>query len=179
MNVSVIPSEWRLAKRVSFGDIRRRLECATLSDRNAILRFIHENPGRIRPSIDDDWLYAATSDYLLECIARHTDSDITDASVHSPFEAARELVGWFNWIVAQDNVPTVIRNRIDRVASVFKNGGTSVQNCVETGFLEHVLETPSNRPYFSHWKDDEVLADCYTEALRWGEAHARTKALEP
>ncbi len=179
MNVPAVPSEWHHAKRVSLGEIRRRLDRATLPERNAILDFIHGNTGRIHPSLEDDWLYDAMSDYLLECIALHAGSDADDDSVHSPFEAAHELVDWFNWIVARDNNPTAIQKRVDRIAAVFKNGDNSVQNCVETGFLEHVLETPRNRPYFSHWKDDEILADSYTEALRWGEAHTKPSAPEP
>ena len=178
MDDHAVPAEWHHARRVSFGDIIRRLDGATLPERNAILEFIRANTARIRPSIEDDWLYCSMSDYLLECIALSVDAHPADDSIHSRFEAAHELVRWFNWIVSRDKRSTGIRKRIDRIAVEFKNGDTSVRNCIETGFLEHILESPGNRPYFSHWKDDEILADSYTEAMRWGEAHTKQNAPE-
>lgn len=171
MNVTPVPDEWLNANRVSFGDVRRRLDGASLAERSAILEFIRSNPNRVRPAMDDDWLYDSMSLYFLDCISLEPESNANDASIHSPFEAAHELVEWFNWFVVRDDNPTAIQDRIERIAAVFKNGNHSVRNCIETGFLEHVLEMPRNRPYFAHWNDDEILAESHTEALRWGKAH--------
>lgn len=176
MDVHAIPDEWRQAAHLFFSDIMRRLDGATLPERNAILDFIRANTDRIRPAIEDEWLYDSMSEYLLECVALPAGSFADDESVHSRFEAARELVGWFDWIIARDNYPTAIQRRVDRISAVFKNGDISVRNCIETGFLEHVLETPGNRQYFSRWKDDEILTASYTEALRWSEAHTKPNA---
>ena len=176
MNVNGVPDDWRHEKRISFGDIQRKLNGATLPERNVILEFVRSNSNRIRPPLDDDWLFDTMSHYFLDCVARQTASTPDDSSVHTPFEAAHELVGWFNWIVARNDNRTAIQHRIERIAAAFRNGSRVVQNCLETGFLEHVLETPRNRPYFAHWKDDELLADSYTEALRWGEAHTKPNA---
>lgn len=176
MNVNAYPDEWNHARRVSFGDVRRGLEHATLPERKSILDFIRSNVNRIRPNVDDDWLYDVMSNYFLDCIALPANSNFDDESIHSPFEAAHELVDWFNWLVARDSNATVIQKRIDRIATVFKHGNERVQNCIETGFLEHVLETQANRAYFAYWKDDDVLSDSYTEALRWGEAHTKPNA---
>lgn len=68
------------------------------------------------------------------------------------------------------------KRRVERITAEFKRGNRIVKNCIETGFLEHVLETPGNRPYFSHWADDPELASAYSEALRWGQAHTRPVA---
>jgi hypothetical protein len=171
-----IPHHWNKPTRVSFGAIRRQLDGATLSERNEVLEFIRSNMKRIRPPVDDDWLYDAMSSYLLDCIVDNADSDVEDESTHSSFEAAHELVDWFNWIVKRDDTPAAIRSIVERITNVFNNGDRFVRNCIETGFLEHVLETPSNRPYFLHWSDDPILAESYTEALRWGEAHTRRDA---
>ena len=173
-----VPDDWKHAKRVSFCDIRRALDGASLRERNAVLGFIQENIARIRPTVDDDWLYDAMSSYFLECMAVQSTSNVADenASIHSPFEAARELVEWFNWYVKRVEVPTEIGRIVDRITVAFKNGDHLVRNCIETGFLEHVLEIPDYRPHFSHWERDAILADSYTEALRWGVAHTRSDA---
>jgi len=177
MTDSTFPDEWNQAKHVPFDDVRCRLEGATLPERKSILDFIRSNVDRIFPTVDDDWLYDSMSSYLLECIVLQTDSGSDDDSIHSSFEAAHELVEWFNWIVLRDDNPTPMKQRVDCIAAVFTNGDNSVRNCIETGFLEHLLETPNNRQYFSHWQDDVILAESYAEALRWGEAHSKPNAL--
>jgi hypothetical protein len=168
------PEEWLRAKHVSFGDIRRGLEGATLAKRSELLDFIRHHVDKIRPQPDTDWLYDQMSSYLLECISRgsveHRDGEV--ASIHSPFEAAHELVVWFNWYLRAGDVnPNMIRPLVDRIEAVFRDGDNGVRNCIETGFLEHVLETPNNRQYFTYWAHDPLLEDSYTEALRWGLAH--------
>lgn len=165
--------EWNQAKCVSFGEVKRQLDQASLSERNLILDFICSNHDRIRPAIDDDWLYDSMSTYLLDCIGHKLDTGGDPDSRHSRFEAAHKLVEWFQWIVGRDTNLVAIQQRTDRIATVFAKGDHSVRNCIETGFLEHVLEIPSIRPYFSHWKDDEILVESYVEALRWGEAHTK------
>lgn len=176
MKVNAVPDEWNRSTSISFGNIERRLAGATLPERNAILDFVRSTPNRIRPALDDDWLYDSMSLYFLDCMALQKDSDADDDSIHSPFEAAHELVDWFNWIAVCDNDAKTIQKRVFQIATVFKNGNDRLQNCIETGFLEHVLETPRNRPYFSHWKDDEILAESYNEAIRWGKAHTKPNA---
>ena len=173
-----VPDDWKNGRQVSFGDIRRALDGAGLRERNAILGFVRENVSRIRPTVDDDWLYDAMASYFLECIAVQWSSDTADeySSIHSPFEAARELIEWFSWYAKRVEIPTEFVRIVDRIALAFKNGDPSVRNCIETGFLEHVLEIPEYRQHFAHWERDAILADSYTEALRWGVEHTRSKA---
>ncbi len=173
-----VPDDWKNAKCVSFGDIRRSLDRVSLRERSVVLSFIRENFDRIRPTVDDDWLYDAMSSYFLECMAIQSTSHAADEDglIHSPFEAARELVRWFDWYVKRVNIPSEIERVVDRIAVVFKNGDRYVRTCIETGFLEHVLEIPGHRQHFSHWERDTILADSYTGALRWGLAHTRSDA---
>jgi hypothetical protein len=169
-----IPDEWRNAKRVSFGDIRRALEVANLRERNEVLAFIREHGDRIRPRIDEAWFYDANTSYFLECIVLPSASDV--AAIHSPFEAARELVGLFEWYVRRVDIPLEIDRIVEQIAMVFKSSNQFVRNCIESGFLEHVLEVPEFRQYFALWERDAILAESYAEALRWGEAHTRSAA---
>lgn len=176
MSENVIPEEWKHGNRVSLAEIERRLNGATLPERDAILQFIHTSLKRIRPTIEDDWLYESMASYFRDCIVLISDSQERDDSIHSPFEAANELVQWFNWINSTNSEPATVRKRIDQIAELFKAGDNAVKNCIETGFLEHALETPKNRPFFSHWKNDPILAESYLEALRWGESHTNPNA---
>lgn len=59
----------------------------------------------------------------------------------------------------------------DRLEQVFRAGNPDTRNRIETGALEHILEKPSLRPYFSHWKEDPVLHEAYEPAMLWGLAH--------
>ena len=171
-----VPEEWLRSNRVSLGDVRRRLEGATLADRSRLLDFVRRNIGKIRPQPDPGWLYGQMSSYLLQCIIHGSDDhpDGRDASAHSPFEAAHELVVWFNWYISVEELdPKTIQPSIDRIEAAFRDGDDRIRNCIETGFLEHVLETPGNRHYFAHWAHDPMLSESYTEALRWGVAHTK------
>lgn len=173
-----IPEEWLHSRQIAFGDVRRRLEGAALTEQHEILGFIRHHTDRIWPQPDSGWLYDQMCSYLLECISRglveHDDAD--DASVHFPFEAAHELVVWFNWYRRSGDVDSdMVRRVVDRIEALFRDGDAGVRNCLETGFLEHVLEAPDNREYFAQWAHDPLLKDSYTEALRWGLAHAEPR----
>lgn len=170
------PVEWIRAKRVSFGDVRRRLERATLAERAELLEFIRHHSHKIRPEPDTDWIFGQISSYLLDCILRGSvdHSDDYDAVIHSPFEAARELVRWFDWYArTDDQAPNAVQLFVDRVEAVYRDGDDGTRDCIETGFLEHALELPGNRQFFAHWVHDPLLAESYNEALRWGLAHTR------
>jgi hypothetical protein len=176
MTLMAIPEDWLCSKRISLGDVRRHLEIAPPADRRKLLEFVHRNLCKIRPQPDTDWLFGQISSYLLHCMLHGSVNprDDHDAAVHSPSEAARELVGWFNWWVrVGDPGLHAIRSFINLIEVTFRSGDDVIRNCIETGFLEHILETPVNRQHFAHWAHDPVLSDSYTEALRWGLAHAR------
>jgi len=97
MNNYPFPDEWNHIKRISFGDIRRSLEGASLLDLNAILRFVGSKVDRIRPTIEDQWLYDLMSLHFLDCIARLADPEMHDESIHSPFEAALNYRVIWSW----------------------------------------------------------------------------------
>jgi hypothetical protein len=175
-----IPEEWLCSNRISLGDVRRHLENATPVDRRKLLEFVHRNVRKIRPQPDADWLFGQMSSYLLDCILHGSvdHRDDHDETVHSPFEAAGELVGWFNWWVRNaDPDLNTIRCFVSRMEATFRGGDDGIRNCIETGFLEHIFETPENRQHFAHWANDPVLSDSYTEALRWGLTHSRPEIL--
>jgi hypothetical protein len=40
------------------------------------------------------------------------------------------------------------------VTDLFLESGNDIQNAIETGFLEHALETEALRPYFENWSSN-------------------------
>lgn len=114
--------------------------------------------------------------YFLECIAhgQHSETDVEEEGLDSPFDATEQLLRWFNWYRNAEKENPRVQNVANLIADFYRNGTVYCRNCVETGFLEHALETPENRPYFVSWADDPGLADAYSESLKWGLAHETT-----
>lgn len=93
-------------------------------------------------------------------------------SLHTPFEAARELNKLLShWLSLEDPSRFPIRNAVDAVTKLFLESDAETQNLIETGFLEHVFEEPRSVPWFSVWEHDPRLSDAYQAALRWARAH--------
>jgi hypothetical protein len=111
--------------------------------------------------------------YLLLCTSQKIDSTIEteDDGVDSPFEAAWQLVRWFNWYRSVEKDGRRVQGIADSIGDFYRNGNEACRNCIETGFLEHALAHPKNRQYFNGWSDDRLLADAYRESLKWGIAH--------
>ena len=171
-----LPIHWQTASNVRFADISKRLETATLIERHELLTFVRLHNARIRPRISDRWLILEMLKYFLECIALGSDSDtdVGEEDFDSPFDAARQLVRWFNWYRNAEKESQSIQNIADSIAEFYRNRNDFCRNCVETRFLKHVLETPENRSFFRGWADDPVLVDAHHESLKWGLAHETT-----
>lgn len=165
------PKRWSNGGAISFADLTRALNHSTLSERSEILRFIRANVLRIHPKVSDEWLYDVMADYFISCILLVSSSENAPDSIHTPFEAAHELVSWFNWYVDRCTTKSEVQIRVERLAKLMKQNADSVRNCIETGFLEHVLEKTRNREYFEHWRHDRELSESYIAALEWGESH--------
>lgn len=168
-----LPTNWKMGSNVRFADIRKRMETATLPEKYELLTFVRVHSARIRPRVSDRWLMSEMVGYLLECAARQPDSDADpdDEDFDSPFDAAGQLVRWFDWYRTSEKDSAKVQAIADRIADCYRNGDDRTRNCVETGFLEHALETPENRPFFQSWADDPQLANALRESMRWGLAH--------
>lgn len=172
-----LPIHWQNAGNVRFAGICDRLETATLIERYELLTFVRLHSARIRPRINDRWLILQMLRYFLDCIARGSDADtgIEDDSFDSPFDAARQLVRWFDWYRNAEKECAKIQKIADIIGDFYRNESEFCRNCVETGFLEHALVNPANRSFFLGWADDPILVDAHRESLKWGLAHETTE----
>ena len=108
--------------------------------------------------------------YLLECLAANPESD---DFVHGGFEAGHVLAAWLKKLVQVPEAAPVIQDVERRLQGIYRACDATIRNRIETGALEHILEVPRLRPFFAHWRDDDVLRDAYEPALKWGLAHER------
>jgi len=165
-----IPLHWQAGGDVRFADLRQRFDAATLAERSELLTFVRLHRSRIHPRVSDRWLMPEMVRCLLLCTSQTIDSTIeTDNDgVDSPFEAAWQLVRWFNWYRSVERDGRRVQGIADSIGDFYRNGNESCRNCVETGFLKHALAHPENRQYFNGWSDDPLLAEAYRESLKWG-----------
>jgi hypothetical protein len=72
---------------------------------------------------------------------------------------------------ASANLGVWLASAAEAVSAAYLAGDNEVRECIETGFLEHVLEVEGLQPYFAHWANDPILAPAHARALAFGNAH--------
>ncbi len=123
---------------------------------------------RIRPEPSMEAQCDFMARYLLDCIAADPP---TDGFVHAGFQAAYELAAWLKHIAAVPAASAVVVDVAARLASLYRAGDAALRTRIETGALEHALESGAVRPFFESWSTDPVLAGAHRFALAWGLAH--------
>ena len=138
-----------------------------IETRAAVYRLTNVAWDRIRPEIPGHQQCGFMLEYLIDCIRANREAG---DYVHSGFEAAWELAAWLKHLHLRGET-VFIERTATRLAQLFRGEDAALQNRVETGALEHMLEEPALRPYFAVWADDPKLSAAYARALAWGEAH--------
>ena len=170
-------------------DIASDIEAALLADtpipREKVLLWIHtaedlptfaklyqltgEGYSRIQPDLGKEATCGLVQRYLLECIKANITND---GDILSQWQAAQVLHGWFcRLLEMEEDNSEVLNNAADAITALFLASAEEVRNVIETGFLEHALETAALRPYFEHWSGDDRLREAWNRALEWGKAH--------
>lgn len=106
--------------------------------------------------------------YLLTCLATNPEPDDW---VHSGFEAGHELAAWLKHLVARADANEVVTRVASDLERLYRVADAAGRNRIETGALEHILESRALRGYFKHWAEDDVLREGHRFALEWGVAH--------
>ena len=106
--------------------------------------------------------------YLLTCLATNPESD---EWVHSGFEAGHELASWLKHLVKRANADEVVIPVASEIERLYRVADAAGRNRIETGALEHILESRALRAYFKHWAEDDVLRKGHQLSLEWGIAH--------
>ena len=123
---------------------------------------------RIQPEPSGEEHCRFTADYLLECLLQNPEAD---GFLHSGFEAAYEIAAWLKHLVKTPDGKGVLTEMAGRLALAYKASDPTIRNRIETGAIEHALESRAVRPFFDSWGADPVLRDAHEHALAWGLAH--------
>ena len=132
---------------------------------------------RVQPPSDPIPVRHFLIDYYLRCVIEDPLSDQMvdyddDYRMHSRFEAARNLRSLLESLF-DHRYTSLVKVLVKRVTEAFLKGDMPLQNAIETGFLEHVLERPDLVHLFEFWKDNPKSSESYETALKWGLAHPR------
>ncbi len=157
--IAPIPRE-RVLRWISEGDLRTRA---------AVYLLVEVALERIQPRMSLHLQLRFMADYLLECLMSDPPSD-PDTGVMNGFEAASELAAWMKHLKDMDAEP-VISDLVSRLEKLFREGDVTLRNRIETGVLEHVLESKRMRPYFQHWQSDPILKAAHQLCMQWALEH--------
>lgn len=140
-------------------------DLATLSK---LYRLTGEGYYRIQPELGREPTCTLIQRYLLGCIR---DGVADNDKIQGRYEAAQTLHVWFRHLGGMDGTSGVLTTAANGVMNLYLEGGEDIRVAIETGFLEHALETAALRAYFEHWASDSRLQPAWSRALEWGEAH--------
>ena len=159
---------------ISFADVRQYDDNGNLGVRASVLNLVRHQSDRICPGPAAEWIRDELYRYYSDCICAKEHECSADDAIHSRFDAAHGLVSLFEWLISGNaGGKAAGKSLVDSVTELFRTSDRVVRNCIETGFLEHVLEVPELREYFHHWNEECELADSFRAALAWGKAHPR------
>jgi len=156
---------------IAKSDVLRWMRDGDLMTRSRVFHLTASAWSRIRPELTMDEQCGFMVDYLLECIASHPQPQQSDDYLHTGYDAGAALTQWLKHLVAIPEAAQVITEVAARLEKLYRSGDEATRTRIETGALEHILERPALRPYFSHWRGDPVLCEAYEPALQWGRAH--------
>jgi hypothetical protein len=132
---------------------------------------LSERWDRIHPEMEVWFTAPFVLDFLFRSMTDPCDSIDDDSYVLSSYDAARELLGILRRWNGRSEGESVVAQLTERMDRAFLAGDQCVQDCIETGFLEHALEYPELRPLFAHWPGRLEMSEAYARALEWGLAH--------
>ena len=139
-----------------------------LSTLSKLYRLADTGYHRIQPELGIEPTCALIQRYLLACIRENV---FDNEEIEERFEAAMSLHVWFRHLLGIEGAPAVLARAATAVTTLYLASGEDVREVIETGFLEHALETAALRPYFEHWTSDHRLQPAWERALAWGKAH--------
>lgn len=133
-----------------------------------LYRLTGEGYWRIQPELGREPTCALIQRYLLGCIRDGvTDND----EIQKRYEAAETLHVWFRHLAGIDGTTGVLTVAASGLMKLYLESSEEVRVAIETGFLEHALETAALRPYFEQWGSDARLEPAWKRALEWGVEH--------
>jgi hypothetical protein len=148
--------------------VRQWMGASDLETRALVYKITDKGWCRIAPELTAEEQCEFMARYLIDCIeADRQDREI----VHSGFEAAWEFAGWLKHLHQIGADHGILRRAVAALEGLYRRSDPRTRNRIETGAVEHVLESKPLRTYFEHWAHDPELSAGYEMCLKWGKAH--------
>ena len=160
-----LASDRRIPRQEVLSWIDRSKDLQTLSK---LYRLTRERYYQIQPDLGKEATCGLVQRYLFQCIRENV---IDDNEVEGRWNAAQSLHIWFCHLIQRNDSSEILQGAAKAITDMFLIGSKDIRDAIETGFLEHALETEGLRPYFAHWSTDPRLRESWERALEWGEAH--------
>ncbi len=131
---------------------------------------------RIEPPLGEDELTGFLLRYYRRCFLEDPVSDLAD----SRYGIAREIVEWYAAVPQEEDVlqQGFLSHVKGLLRSLYVEGADDVRDAIVCGALEHILEDPRWRSFFSDWQAEPALAAAYGRAMDWAVAHERVMPTE-
>jgi hypothetical protein len=160
----------------SDGPIRREqvtswidtVEDSDLQNLSKLYRLTGEGYYRIQPELGMGPTCALIQRYLIGCVR---DGVTGSDEIQERYEAAQSLHVWFRQLAGVEDTLPIVKAAAEGIKKLYLQGDEDVRTAIETGFLEHAMETAALRPYFEDWASDQRLKGAWKRALEWGNAH--------
>jgi hypothetical protein len=139
-----------------------------LRTRGAVYYLTDEVWDRITPALSMSEQCLFMENYLLDCLI--LDPESADY-VHGGFQAAWELAAWLKHLEPLEGGHDVIERVVSHLTAAYLVADDLTRNRIETGAVEHILESQPLRRFFASWVGHPVLDEPYKQCLEWAEAH--------
>ena len=133
-----------------------------------LYRLTGEGYYRIQPELGRESTCTLVQRYLLGCVREGIKGN---EEIQERYEAAGTLHMWFRHLLGMEGTSAVLASAAGAITNLYLESADEVRDAIETGFLEHALETAALRSYFEHWATDPRLQQAWNRALEWGTAH--------
>jgi hypothetical protein len=162
-----------IALHVSVASIQREqlrdwMACPDIRIRGAAYVLLTECWSRITPSIGMEETGCFAIRYLLDCLIENHESE---DYLLGGFEAGHALAGWLKSLARHEDARPILADTARQLADLYRHADDKSRNRIETGAVEHILESPTLRQDYAFWKDDPLLRPAYEACLAWGLAH--------
>ncbi len=151
------------------------LEGVDLKVAAAVYEVLTDGWDLIRPEPGMDEACGFMIRYLLQCVHENVQAD--DGQLPTGFEAAYDLAAYVRYLANRlPSTKSVLNDAAKAIAQAYLAAGEKERDRLLNGMLEHALEAQAVRPYFAHWRDDEVLCEPWRLAMEWAIAHGDANA---
>jgi len=161
---SALTSEGQIPRDLVLSWIERATNLSTLSK---LYRLTDEGYYRIQPELGSAVTCTLIQRYLIQCVRENIEDD---DEIESRFDATMSLHTWFRHLLTM-NRDEILTGAAYAITELYLTSDDAIRYAIETGFLEHALETAGLRPYFEHWSRDERLRDGWVRAMEWANDH--------